>query len=200
LIASAYQFAFAGGSFSERPQLGLTAGYGFHSSNTAGGDQNGGHAGILPYASSSGSGESVGTALAIGSNVGALAIGAAEAFPEQFPALSGAEQGLKNARLVVERDELQPGMSCRVHFEVLSDADGKWYSVTDSPDTKIETDAPEGLLVKQDGSAHTFCVPVTAPHLAADRKVSFTATYTPAGSEALVARSTVTLRAGEVAP
>ena len=199
LVTSAYQFAFAGGSANP---IALLKGYGVGASSTpaANGSSNSGlplapliavpAAAGTGYAVSAGSGNGGAAASA---NVAAQAVGITERFQEQVAPLPASEQNVTEARLVPERDTLDAGTSCRLHLEVKA-ADGKWYSVTDRPESRIQIAEGAECVVPQEGSRNAFCLPITTSPQFANRTASFVGTYRRADGSELKASAKVSIQ------
>ena len=201
LVTSAYQFAFAGGSANP---IALLKGYGVGASSTPGGGSGSSNSGMplaplmaLPAAAGTGyalsaAGGSGGGATAP-ANVAAQAVGVTERFQEQVAPLPDSVQDVTEARLVPERSTLEAGTSCRMHLEVKA-ADGKWYSVTDRPETEIRIADGAECVIPQEGSRNTFCLPITTSPQFANHTASFVGTYRRADGSELKASTKVSIQ------
>jgi len=107
-----------------------------------------------------------------------------------------AGQTVSEARLTPGKAELVTGAAGAFDLQVRSE-DGKWYSVTTSPETTLSVAEGEKTLVQLDGSKNGFCVPVTASVAPEGKTVLVTGTYAPKGQAPLSATARVTVRPGE---
>lgn len=190
LIASAYQFAFAtGGPVGFEPDYGPTTDTGDDSGPTTtpgGGGRSGG-------SGDSGSASRLFIPVGGGSGVGAFAIGALTECSGSERPLPESQREIGELKIVSDHDTLDSGTAACFHVQGRSLLDGKWYDITERADTRIELKAGEAGLVRQQGSSHRYCLPLTASRDLDGRTVTVTANYHPQGAAALAAETKVTL-------
>jgi hypothetical protein len=191
LIGSAYQFAFATGNVGFSPDYGPTTDTGDDSGTGPGGSGGG-------QVRSGGGNGSSSTNLLLpvggGSGVGAFAIGALSECSGSVRPLPEAQREIGEVELVSDHDALDSGTAACFHVHGRSLLDGKWYDITERPETTIELKAGEAGLVRQQGSSHRYCLPLTAGKDLDGRSITVTAKYQPEGKTALVGETKVTLR------
>jgi hypothetical protein len=191
LIGSAYQFAFATGS-----PVGFEADYG---PTTDPGDEGGGSPtpGGNSGSRSASSGSSASNLLIPvggGSGVGAFAIGALSECSGSVRPLPSGQREIGELEIVSDHDALDSGTAACFHVHGRSLADGQWYDITERAETTIEVKAGDSGLVRQEGSSHRYCLPLTASRELDGRTVTVTAKYQPQGTTALLAETKVTLK------
>lgn len=111
------------------------------------------------------------------------------------PLPAGAE--VAEIRLCPQQTVLNAG-ECRVFdLQAKSRADGKWYSVANSPNATIELAEASDAVVKQEGAKNVFCVPVTAPQTANNRSVVILGSYRPGtGINSMLTEARIHVRVG----
>jgi hypothetical protein len=192
LIASAYQFAFATGNVGFSPDYGPTTDTGDNTGTGPGGVGTGtGRSGGT--SSSSNSLANVLVPVGGGSGVGAFAIGALTECSGSVRPLPEGQREIGELEIVSDHDTLDSGTAACFHVHGRSLVDGKWYDITEREGTTIELKAGDSGLVRQQGSSHRYCLPLTASGDVDGRTVTVTAKYQPQGTTALVAETKVTL-------
>jgi hypothetical protein len=186
LLASAYQACFAHPANSAFGQPGQSPNY---SSGNNTGIIVGGVLGGAAIAAAAGA---FGTNGGSAATSGAFPIGTACEENERYPVLPADQTDLTDIRLVPEDSRLHAGMCRCFHLEVRSARDHKWYSVTNRPETHIEASAANSLLMRQEGSGNTFCVPLNASGVDnGNVVVDLLGTFTPPGHAPMTATARV---------
>jgi len=182
LIASAYQFAFATGPVGFLPDYGPTTDTGDTTGSGPGGVGGGSVGRNVFIPGSSRSTEAL---------IGAMAIGAfAECRPTLAP-LPGDQSELTAVEVSTRSGVLEAGTTACFHLHGRSAKDGKWYDVTDRPETRIELAAVQSGLIRQQGSSHRFALPITASPRLNNGSAIVVGRF--GGSPTLTAETTVTL-------
>jgi hypothetical protein len=108
--------------------------------------------------------------------------------------LPEAQHVISEIEVVSDHDALEAGTAACFHVHGRSLADGKWYDITERTGTTLEVEASDAGLVRQQGSSHRYCLPLTASRSVDGRSVKVTAKYQPQGTTALVSETKITLR------
>jgi hypothetical protein len=185
LIASAYQVAFATGPVGFLPDYGPTTDTGDESGGSPGGVGGGT---VDPLR--------IPVQRADDSRISAMAIGAILECRPTFPALPADHKQVSELELVTASSVLEAGTSACFHLHGRSAKDGRWYDLTDRPETRIELAGASHGVVRQQGSSHRYCLPVTATPVLSSVVVSgrFDAPGAPRTAEAQVRLQGVRVR------
>lgn len=186
LVASAYQFAFASGPVGFLADYGPTTDTGDETGSGPGGVGSGTlNRGNLALAEASGGSDAL---------IGAMAIGAFSECVMTLPALPADQSALSDVELTVRDNVIEAGSTSCFHLRGKSAKDGKWYDVTDRPETRIELGAVQSGLVRQQGSSHRFSLPITVGVRLNNQTAIVVGRFEGTGAPALSADAVVTLR------
>lgn len=186
LIASAYQFAFATGPVGFLPDYGPTTDTGDETGAGPGGVGSGTlNRSNLALAGSAAGGDAL---------VGALAIGAFSECKLTLPELPANQSALTAVELSAGNSVLEAGSTTCFHLHGRSAKDGKWYDVTNRPESRIELGAAQSGLIRQQGSSHRFSLPITVGTRVNNDTAVVVGRFVAAGGPTLTSEAAVTLR------
>jgi hypothetical protein len=126
--------------------------------------------------------------------IGAMAIGVFSECKATLPALPAEQSEVTAVELSTRSQVIEAGTAACFHLHGRSAKDGKWYDVTDRPETRIELGAALSGLVRQQGSSHRFAFPVTANSRLNNQSAIVVGRFQGAGSAALSTETVVTLQ------
>ncbi|MGV3722812.1 MAG: hypothetical protein ACO1SX_18060 [Actinomycetota bacterium] len=186
VIGSAYQFAFASGPVGFLSDYGPTTDTGDETGAGPGGIGSGTlNRSNLALAGASSGGDAL---------IGALAIGAFSECTMSLPALPSDQTQLSAVELSSRSSVVEAGSTTCFHLHGKSAKDGKWYDVTDRPETRIDLGSAQSGLIRQQGSSHRFSLPITVGRRVNNATALVVGRFEAAGSPALTSEATVTLR------
>lgn len=123
---------------------------------------------------------------------GAVPSGERVASTEEYPPLPADQTQIAAIRVTPGTGRLRAGGSYVFHVNAKG-ADGKWYSVTQRPETVIEVKDGDAGLTRIDGTKNIFCLPVTASPGQNGKTATLVGRFTPPGQEPITAEAQVTL-------
>jgi len=127
-----------------------------------------------------------------GGGSGAVPSGATVVSTEEYPPLPADQTQIAAIRLSPGTGQLRAGGSYVLHVDAKG-SDGKWYSVTQRPETVIEVKDGDAGLTRIDGAKNIFCLPITTSPGQNGKTATLVGRFTPPGQTPLTTEAEVTL-------
>jgi len=124
---------------------------------------------------------------------GVIPIGGTAECKEQYPPLPSDQTRISEIKLSPSDSRIERGYARCFYLNVKGE-DGKWYSVTQRAESRIELKEPDICLTKMDGTKNIFMVPASTPQSCDGKTVELVGTFAPSGQSPYTATATVHIR------